>query len=193
MSDQKEPLFELRKHDLKVANFSGTEDTRPMLQNILVRINDQKQIEMVTTDSYLLIKHKPRDFVGEPFEPFLMPASVLHRVNKLVPLGTKYKPAPVIQVFSDHIVLLGIGVTLEFKPTGESIVDKYPNVDKLLAEFDRKGDGHVKLQAKLIKKVVDFLDQPEYGGGIDLTINAKMAPVEFVTPLTYAVVMPLKA
>lgn len=197
MSDQKECLFELSKHDLGVADFSSTEDSRPMLQNILVRINAEKQIEMVTTDSYMLIKHKPRDFVGEPFDPFLIPASVLQQVNKLVWKATKYNPAPIIQVHSNKIVLVGYGaipsITLDFKPEGDSEVAKYPDIDKLLNNIERNANRKVVLNAKYVVKVLKFLDRSEYAGSVEVTVNAALAPVEFQTKLTYAVVMPLKS
>lgn len=196
MSLQEECLFEISKHDLGAAEFCSADDTRPMLQNVKVHINAEKQIEMVATDSYMLVKHKPRDFIGEPFTPFLIPASVLQQVNKLVWKATKYNPAPIIRVFRNKIVLDGYGaipsITVEFKPEGDCEVDKYPDVDKLLNNIERNANRTVSLNAKYVAKVLKFLDAAEYAGSIDVTVNAALAPVEFQTKLTYAVVMPLK-
>lgn len=193
MDDKPQALFELKKHDLGVADFAHSEDSRPMLQHVLARINDEKQIELCVTDSYVLIKHKPRDFVGEEFEPFLIPAKVLQRVNKLVTKGTKFKPAPVIEVYRDHINLLGIGVRIDFKPLDESTADKYPDIERVLRDAVKPTtDGNVKLNGRYIQKVCKFITTEENGGSIDITVGAKMAPTVFKTNLTYAVIMPLK-
>jgi len=198
MKKNEEPLFELSKCDLGVHEFAAEpSDRQHAVQNILVHINSAQQIEMIATDGFVAIKHRPRQFVRHEFDQFLIPATTFQAISRVIGLINDYSYA--IKVYSNRIELTGLDhvndLVYAFRPIGGVDASDYPDVDAALAEYSSsKIFTAPKLNVKFLLKLSRFVSSTATDGKQDLVIktSGKLAPVIFENSTTYIAVMPLK-
>lgn len=183
------PLVKLTKHDLAVADFASTDDSRPILTGVLVRVKDDYGVELVATDSYRLIVHK----VGKTEtadlpegNQLLIPADVFKRAHRYYGAVTKKHPKTV-ELYNDHLAIPELGVRIDFT----QIEGKYPDVDSLLKRTTGETPARVvSLDPKLVGKTMAFFATEH---SVKINFNGNLSPVEIKSDNSHAVVMPQKS
>lgn len=180
-------LFELAKADLNVFEFASRDDSRPLLTGIYVREKDDRY-ELIATDSYRLVIHAPKQIVSAKFEPFILPADVLRRVKQYVGTISSANPKT-IELWTDHIAIPELGVSVSFKP----LDGNYPDVDKLVKGINHTKAPSTKLNPVYVAKTMQFFASISTYEAVEIVTNGVLDPVEFKSNQSYAVVMPLKS
>ncbi len=181
----------LNKHDLQVGTFASKDDARPILRQVLVRKVDNK-IQLIATDSYVLIRHSVVPQEAQKFEPFLVPAIVLERAAKLLNTRKNHDLGMKVELHTNFLEIPEIGV----KISCNSLDANYPDIDKLIDGINHDHDPKksVTLNPEYTAKAASFLKSSNaYYGKMDVKLNAPLAPAEFYTENTYILVMPLKS
>lgn len=199
-------IVTLTKHDLKVFEFAGTDDMRPMLSHILVRPTKDGGVELVATDSYAAVIHQVNGKVeGRTFEPFLIHAGIFKMLYKLC--GTRTLPAtrrpgranlkarkiidqPVL--YPKHAEIDTLGIKVDYDTLEE--VAKYPDIEKAIKNAGQGAQAYsVKLQRGLIEKATKFVGSHWLAhGSVEIKVNGQYEPVIVRSDHTTAYVMPLR-
>lgn len=190
MTDAVKPLVTLSKHDLQVHKFASTDDSRPLLTAVMLRKNDGNY-ELVATNSYIAIVHKLKEFEESEFKPILIPAATLKKAGTIMGRSAMIDGVlNVVEVYKDYIRLPALRMSIEFT----AIEGKYPDLDKLIREINHKEFAKpVVLNPEYVNTVMSFFQSQDYNVSVEVSVNDKLAPVEFKTTQSYALVMPLKS
>lgn len=197
-------LAVLNKTELTLANFSGTDDNRPMLTNILVRRNGD-DVEFVTTDSYIAVIYKSPLQEKVDFEPFLIPAKVFNMLYKLagkhkVPERNKVRRIrglglntvlDLVEIHETYAIIPTLGVTVAYEAVEEPA--KYPDLDRLIRELKKEKETTVILNHKYLATATKFVaDTDNSAGAIEIEFTGKLSPVFIRSNRATAIVMPLR-
>lgn len=197
-------LAVLNKTELTLANFSGTDDNRPMLTNILVRRNGD-DVEFVTTDSYIAVIYKSPLQEKVDFEPFLIPAKVFNMLYKLagkhkIPERNKVRRIrglglntvlDLVEIHETYAIIPTLGVTVAYEAVEEPA--KYPDLDRLIRELKKEKETTVILNHKYLATATKFVaDTDNSAGAIEIEFTGKLSPVFIRSKRATAIVMPLK-
>lgn len=177
----------LNKHDLSIADFVSGDESRPVLQHVLVRYVNGRP-ELVATDGYLAVFHSLTEIVA-PFEPFLVPADAFMAAK-----STMRKASDVAWLADSCFQVPTQGISLNFSTLVEA--DKYPDIDRLVADIKHDQAVHtINLDPRLLAKIATFLLKvPGHGTSVSLTLNNRLQAVELSNHVhSYALLMPLKS
>jgi len=194
----------LNKTELTLANFSGTDDSRPMLTNILVRKNGD-DVEFVTTDSYIAVIYKSPLQNKIDFEPFLIPAKVFNMLYKLA--GKHREPErnkvrrirgiygstvlDLVEIHETYAMIPTLGITIAYDSVEEPA--KYPDLDRLIRELNKEKETIVVLNHKYLATATKFVaDTDNSAGAIEIEFTGKLNPVFIRSKRATAIVMPLR-
>lgn len=197
------------KHQIKVAKLAGTDDARPLLQQVKVYKEDGK-IVAVATDSYILgeiiepdntpIDEYPLLPGGEKYgdpEEVLVPATVLTE------LGKKLKAKNTLPILGLGMVEKGKVITTDLDTTTtlsfQEVEGKYPDYRKLMDGFKDKGKVTLTINPKLLIRALSMFSEDSVQVTIHVNSDGKVASLDPMLVTTdyagvkkTAVIMPLK-
>lgn len=201
------PITVLTKYDLKVFEFAGKDNSRPMLTHVLVR-KSKNGVELVATDSYVAVVHGGLRLASDFTKPFLVPRDVLERLHKLagrrrvletnrtrrIRGKSSYMVSDNVELYEKYATIPTLGVRIDFD-AGEQKPSDYPKLDALIKDNivrDENIDA-VALNTAYIVKASKFVSSHWLARGeCKVRLNGELKPVEFYNDYTYAVVMPMK-
>lgn len=199
------------KEQIKVAKLAGSDDARPMLQQVKVYKEDGK-IVVVATDSYLLgeiIEPDNTPITDYPLLPgndkYADPDEVLVPATVLIDLGKKIKAKNTLPILGLGMVEKGKVITTDLDTTTtlsfQEIEGEYPDYRKLMKNYSGKGKVTLTVNPKLLVRALSMFGNDE---SVDITIHventglaAKLDPMlltkEEAGVRKTAVIMPLKS
>lgn len=197
----------LNKAELKISDFAGTDDSSPMLTNILVHRPDG-DVRLDATDSYMAILFKartPEEGVDD-FKPFLVPARTLKMLYKLAGKHKQPETNKVrrlrgktgwtvideVELHETYATIPTLGVRIDYDTEEEP--DKFPKLDKVLADVTRSEQNEeVSVNHKLLSTATSFVSSVDSSAGeIKIKLGGKYSPIEVSGKRARAIVLPLR-
>lgn len=197
------------KHQIRVAKLAGTDDARPLLQQVKVYKEDGK-IVAVATDSYILGEIIEPDNTPIDEYPLLPggdkysdPEEVLVPATVLTELGKKLKAKNTLPILGLGVVEKGKVITTDLDTTTtfsfQEVEGKYPDYRKLMDGFKDKGKVTLTINPKLLIRALSMFSEDSVQVTIHVNSDGKVASLDPMLVTTdyagvkkTAVIMPLK-